>query len=173
MSHWLLLTLICLTPASQAAEPGVVSLGKEGQAAIEIVEAQEQATVKIKLPDGILQSLTGLGENVLFLQKDGKVVKAVAQDYDGDGAQELVFRTGTPPKASHVYVFRYDSGLKKFRSLPFADKDRLTADYNEPVEVLPDAIALEVQEWEDEFKTGNADRTRTVWKFRRGRFLPF
>lgn len=160
---------------SLAAHANELQLGAEGTAQIEIVEANEKATLKVHLPDGNVQTIGGLGEHVQFLTKEGKSGKIAAQDFDGDGKQEFVVRVTVPPKASHVYVYRFDSELKKFRPMAFADDDHIVADYNEMVEVLPDGIAYEMEVWapEDEFKTGAPSRIRSLWHFREKRFLPF
>jgi hypothetical protein len=141
------------------------------EAKIELQESGDKVSLRAILPNGGHREIEGLGEHFQFLQNNGKSEKIAAIDFDGDGQPEFVVRVTALSQASHVYVFHYDSELKKFRTMLFADDDHLVVDYNEPVEVHPDGISFEMDMGQSE--GGAASRTRVLWKFREKRFLPF
>ncbi|MGZ3692824.1 MAG: hypothetical protein ACXWQO_01150 [Bdellovibrionota bacterium] len=174
-SQSLTILLLFAGHAVASAQDSTLTLGKAGEATIETQEANDKAELKIHLPDGSIQLINGLGEHFQFLVKDGQSEKITKQDFDGDGQQEFVVRVTGPTKASHVYVYKYRASQHKFQTLPFADDDHLVADYNEPVEILSDGIAyeMEVLNTEDEAKTSAPGRMKVLWIFREKRFLPF
>jgi hypothetical protein len=107
--------------------------------------------------------IAGLGEHWQFVRQEAESKLLAVQDFDGDGREDFVVRVSIPSPASQVYVYHYDAELGKFVPFLFADDDRLTADYNDPVEVLPEGIAFA-------YAPGSA---RRLWRFNGKRFLPF
>lgn len=155
------LLLALLLSSLAVADPTALALGPQAKAEVQLLEAEGQIKIKLELPGGALQAIPAAGDHWVFLRHQGDSKRIVVQDFDGDGRDDFVVRSGDEQE-SRIYAYHYDARLRKFVPFLFADDDHLNVDHNETVEVSAEGITFAAEE-----------AARKPWRFSGKRFLPF
>ena len=111
MSLKIMMALALLaSPVAMAADE-TINLGRAGRATVSLEDNNGEYTLSIRLPSGGVQKIR---EEFAPFDFEGTESIIAMNDFDRDGADELVVRAMIPPHSGGLFVYRYSAKEKKF-----------------------------------------------------------